>query len=132
MKQLLSFFLIAFVSLSVHAADSARKIIRIATQETDLILSTAPNGRLYQIYLGEKLAHESDFENLSAYTRGGSDGSAATRGWEAYMTSGMEDYFEPALAVKHADGNMSTYLMPRKISSNPGQRFPIMRKSQSY
>lgn len=132
MKRLLSILLIAFVSLSAYAADSVRKYIRIGTQETDLILSTSPSGRLYQIYLGEKLAHESDFENLPLYSRGGSDGSAGTRGWEAYMTSGMEDYFEPALAVTHADGNMSTLLKyvsseTKSIDGNATQTTVILK-----
>ena len=29
---------------------------------------------------------------------------------EVYATSGAEDFFEPAVAVTHADGNMTTYL----------------------
>ena len=85
-------------------------LIRISTDETDLIYKQAPNGRLYQAYLGPALLHESDLKHLSAFAKGGSDGSAGKKGWEIYMTSGAEDFFEPALGITHADGNMSTIL----------------------
>ena len=86
------------------------KIIRIATDNTDLVLKVAPNGRLYQTYLGEKLLHDDDLNNIEWYQHAGSDGSVSTRGWEVYSTSGNEDFFEPALGMTHADGNMTTYL----------------------
>ena len=47
---------------------------------------------------------------LPWYAYAGSDGSIAQRGYEVYPGSGGEDYFEPALAVTHADGNRTTYL----------------------
>ena len=119
MKRYLYLIFLTLFAWSAQAADADRKIIRIATQETDLILSTAPSGRLYQIYLGKSLLHEQDIAHLPWFTRGGSDGSSKTRGWEAYMTSGMEDYFEPALAVTHADGNMSTLLKYVSSESKP-------------
>lgn len=71
--------------------------IRISTNETDLIYHVADNGRLYQTYFGRHLLHESDLQYL-------------TKGTEAYFTHGMEDYYEPALDVRHADGNASTLL----------------------
>lgn len=92
------------------AAQNEQKTIRIATDNTDLILQVAPNGRLYQTYLGPKLMHDTDTRNLEWSKYAGSDGSVSTRGWEAYATSGNEDFFEPALGVTHADGNMTTYL----------------------
>ena len=94
--------------------NAQEKIIRISTNETDLILKTAPNGRLYQAYLGEKMLVDSDAELLDPYLkRPGSDGSISTRGWEVYPVSGGEDYFEPAFAIQHEDGNMTSYLYYR-------------------
>ena len=72
--------------------------------------ASGPNGRLYQSYFGEKLLHENDVENLLWDIHAGSDGSVSQRGWEVYGGSGNEDYFEPAIAVTHSDGNPSTYL----------------------
>ena len=110
---LLTVILLCFCLPFVKAAD--QKMILISTNETDLILQVAPNGRLYQTYLGNKLVNESEFENLSWNIQAGTDGSVSTRGWEVYPGSGAEDYFEPAVAITHNDGNPSTIL--RYVSS---------------
>ena len=96
--------------LAVSATADERKTIRISTDNTDMILQVNDKGRLYMVYLGDKLLNASDADKLewSVYT--GSDGSVSQRGHEAYMASGGEDFFEPALAVTHADGDMTTYL----------------------
>ena len=47
---LLTVILLCFCLPFVKAAD--QKMILISTNETDLILQVAPNGRLYQTYLG--------------------------------------------------------------------------------
>lgn len=98
------------VALSSGAQTGERKIIRIATDNTDLVLEVSPDNRLYQTYLGPGLRHESDLRNLSWSQHAGSDGAVSKRGWEVYSTSGNEDFFEPALGITHADGNMTTYL----------------------
>ena len=109
MKKVLLATALACMSLTqVDAAE--QKIIRISTDNTDLVLQVAPNGRLYQSYFGEKLLHENDLKNLPWNIHAGSDGSVTQRGWEVYGGSGNEDYFEPAIAVTHSDGNPSTYL----------------------
>ena len=76
-------------------ADS--KIIPIETDNVGLVYSVGDDGRLYQRYLGRKLDRQSEYANLP-------------QGIEAYLTHGMEDYFEPALHINHADGNQSTLL----------------------
>ena len=53
---LLTVILLCFCLPFVKAAD--QKMILISTNETDLILQVAPNGRLYQTYLGNKLVNE--------------------------------------------------------------------------
>jgi alpha-galactosidase len=77
--------------------------IRISTDDVDLIFSVAPNKRLYQSYFGKRLANEADLGHFS-------DGSFPNKKWEVYPASGAEDYFEPALAVTHNDGNMTSVL----------------------
>lgn len=108
MKHIMSAALSVAVALSAGAQTG--KVIRIATDNTDLLLQVGPNNQLYQTYLGSKLLHEEDFKNLSWHQHAASDGSVSIRGWEAYSTSGNEDFFEPALGITHADGNMTTYL----------------------
>jgi alpha-galactosidase len=78
----------------------AQTFIRISTDRTDLIYRVNDrSGRIYQIYLGEKLLDGSEYKNLPVSGR-----------HEAYLCSGTEDYFEPALAVEHNDGNLTAYL----------------------
>ncbi len=75
----------------------ANEVITIETANTSLILKTNDAGRLYQSYYGKKLSNANDYGHLP-------------QGIEAYLTNGMEDYFEPALHIVHADGNPSTLL----------------------
>ena len=110
MKILIGTLLSFAMAFTASAETQGRKIIRIATDNTDLVLEVGPNNRLYQTYLGPKLRHNEDLINLTWNQHAGSDGSVSTRGWEAYSTSGNEDFFEPALGITHSDGNMTTYL----------------------
>ena len=89
---------------------SAQNTIRVSTDNTDLVMQVSPKGRLYQVYLGEPLANPADYDRLPWDVYAASDGSVCQRGHEVYATSGAEDFFEPAVAVTHADGNMTTYL----------------------
>lgn len=91
-------------------AVAAQKTIRVYTDNTDLVLQVNNNGRLYMVYLGDKLINASDVDKFEWTMDAGSDASVSQRGHEAYMCSGGEDFFEPALGVTHADGNKTTYL----------------------
>lgn len=71
--------------------------VSVDTRGVSLIFGVGDNGRLYQSYLGPRLTHEADYAALPG-------------GIEAYLTHGMEDYFEPALHIEHSDGNSSTLL----------------------
>ncbi|MDE6344839.1 MAG: alpha-galactosidase [Muribaculaceae bacterium] len=84
----------ALASLTA-SADSGQIVVQ--TDNTGLVFTIADNGRVYQSYLGKRLADKADYSNL-------------TGGREAYITHGMEDYFEPALHVNHSDDNPSTLL----------------------
>ena len=88
----------------------AQKVIRVSTDKTDLVMKVSPKGRLYQVYLGDKFLNPADYDNLKWDVYAASDGAVCQRGHEVYATSGAEDFFEPAVAVTHADGNMTTYL----------------------
>ena len=107
MKKLFT-ILFAFACLQANAAEE--KNIRISTDNTDLILQVGENGRLYQTYIGKKLLHEQDLQNFQWDVHAGSDGSVSKRGWEVYGGSGYEDFFEPAIAITHHDGNPATVL----------------------
>lgn len=94
-------FFLVVITLSARA-----ETIHIATKETELVLQTAQNGRLFQLYLGPRLAVAGDYDHLTANMKGKSDGQA----WEAYPVSGTETYFEPAFGIRHNDGNQATVL----------------------
>lgn len=117
MKKTLFAGALTLAALQMNAEES--KVIRISTDQTDLILKVGENGRLYQTYLGEKLLHEADVNRFSWDIHAGSDGSISQRGWEVYSGSGNEDYFEPAVAITHNDGNTSTYLYYVSSSTSP-------------
>lgn len=135
MRLKLTAALLAFAILSVSADSGERKIIRISTDNTDLVLEVGPNKRLYQTYLGPKLLHEDDLANLSWSQYAGTDGAVSTRGWEVYSTSGNEDFFEPALGLIHADGNMTTYLYyvdSSQIAVDGGTHTRILLRDDKY
>jgi len=102
LKAFLLFFLLSSFSL-LQASD--KPLIKIETERTSLIYQVADNGRLYQKYLGKKLHHDSDIQYLP-------------QGTEAYLTHGMEDYFEPAIHIRHNDCNSSLLLKYVDHSSN--------------
>lgn len=98
-------FLFLICVISVYGISG--EIIRIKTKATDLIFKVGDNGRLYQSYLGQKLLDDSGLSGLK-------------RGREAYLSHGMEDYFEPAIRILHNDGNPS--LLLKFVSSETNQK----------
>lgn len=133
MKKILFAGALTLAALQMNAEES--KVIRISTDQTDLILKVGENGRLYQTYLGEKLLHEADVNRFSWDIHAGSDGSISQRGWEVYSGSGNEDYFEPAVAITHNDGNTSTYLYYVSSSTSPvegGTQITINLRDDKY
>ncbi|KAA6312156.1 Alpha-galactosidase, partial [termite gut metagenome] len=98
--------------------------VRVSTDETDLIFQIADNGRFYQLYLGAALSDESEFQNLPDHTR--------TDKWEAYPASGAEDFFEPAFAIRHNDGNPTSVFNyvsheVKKIDDNVTETIVLLR-----
>ncbi|MFD2162333.1 alpha-galactosidase [Paradesertivirga mongoliensis] len=99
--------LLAFCLLSEQHlyAQSGSKTIAIQTNNTELLLTVGSNNKVYQSYLGQKLSHPSDRDLLKVTRK------------EAYIAAGMEDLFEPAIRMVHADGNPSLQLLYTKHSS---------------
>lgn len=103
------------MAMATTAVDAQK--VRVSTNNTDLVLKVSPKGRLYQVYFGDKLKNAADYDNLTWNTYAASDGAVSTRGHEVYAGSGNEDYFEPAVAITHADGNMTTYLYYKGVET---------------
>jgi alpha-galactosidase len=85
------FFLLFFCS-----GFAQKQRIIIETKNTSLVLNVESNKRVAQTYLGKKLS-SSEYELLQG-------------GREVYLTAGMENQFEPAIRMIHADGNPSLEL----------------------
>ena len=88
MKKLLATLLILVACIHVNAQESRQ--IRISTDRTDLILEVAPDGRLYQSYLGDKLTErtrpEKPFRLLTRM------GSLSGVGWRRLFRTGRSHY----------------------------------------
>lgn len=113
MKSKLSLLLCLIMVIST-TLKAVGEIIPISTDKISLIYKVGDNGRLYQSYLGQKLQFETDIPQLPA-------------GKEAYLTHGMEDYFEPAIRVLHTDGNSS--LLLKYVSHTTNQFQPGVKET---
>jgi alpha-galactosidase len=93
MKKLLAAGFYTTLFFSVFAQE---KQVIIETKNTALVLHVASNKRVNQSYFGKKL-QASEYPSLPG-------------GREVYLTAGMENQFEPAIRMIHADGNPSLEL----------------------
>lgn len=91
--------LLLFVSFTCINAGAQTSPIVIETAQTSLVFTVKKNGRLYQAYLGEKLQNEKEYTALPDSKN------------EAYVSAGMDDLFEPAIQVQHADKNPALELV---------------------
>lgn len=110
MKRLAILTALVLLCQSLGAQDP---IIRICTDDTDLVLRVANGNRLYQSYLGRHIRNEAELAELGWNEYANTDGLNCVHGGEVYSTEGGEDFFEPALGMIHNDGNRSTILRYR-------------------
>lgn len=103
------FIIVLFFSLQVSRADNQNQI-SISTLNTELLINVSPNGRIYQSYLGAKLSKQPDKTSLIEFQKRGGDSNNPNKIWECYPVSGTEDFFEPAFAIQHNDGNPTSVL----------------------
>nr|WP_314898220.1 alpha-galactosidase [uncultured Flavobacterium sp.] len=102
-----SLFLFSFMIAAVNL--SAQTItIPVTTENSMLLLQTDSDNRLRNVYFGKPLENENEFATVSAgynydYSNQGIYNSA-------YTPSGTWNLSEPAIQVKHADGNTSLEL----------------------
>lgn len=83
----------------------------ISTPQSSLVLSAETGQQLKFVYYGDRLS-DTDLKNLNAA------GSATL---DAYPVYGMNCPSETALAVKHADGNMSLQMEVVKVDTDQTQ-----------
>jgi alpha-galactosidase len=90
------FLSLAFVILVSGQSDI---LIPITTQHSNLIFKVGNDHRLYQVYFGQKLAQTNDSKAFPRPVH------------LAYVTSGTDNLFEPAIRITHNDGNPSLELI---------------------
>ena len=96
-------FMIAAINLSAQTVT-----IPIATANNVLLLQTDSSNRLRTVYFGKPLENESEYAAVSAgYNY--DEGNAGIYN-SSYTPAGTWNFSEPAIQVKHADGNPSLEL----------------------
>lgn len=119
--------------LLVTALGFAKTNISITTDKTQLVMQVKDNGRLYQTYLGARLLPSVNLDEL-VMPRGTTSSTSAI-GNEVYPVMGTEDYFEPAMEIRHADGNPTSvlkYVSHEKKSVDGGVQTTIRLKDELY
>ena len=100
-------FLFSFI-LGIHHLSGQTVTIPIATENNMLLLQTDSDNRLRTVYFGKPLENESEYGAVAAgYNY---DESNAGIYNSSYTPAGTWNLSEPAIQVKHADGNPSLEL----------------------
>lgn len=93
---------------------NAQTVIPIETKDFSMVFKTDAQHRLWNIYFGKKLKNTSDYKQIDEQYYF-PDANAGIYN-SAYTPSGTWNLSEPALQVKHFDGNRSTELLFRDVS----------------
>jgi alpha-galactosidase len=101
--------LLALILLTTCLLAQKTTTIPIETKDYALILQTDNVGHLGTIYFGKKLANTEEYATISKQFVHTDDNAGVYN--MAYTTSGSWNMNEPALAVTHADGHISTDLV---------------------
>jgi len=120
-KLVLTLFICGYLFCFLQAQEGT--LIRIETRSHILVYGVSKSQQLQQVYLGEKLANTADYAKITGKKQ------------EAYMPFGMENVFEPALRVTHADGNPSAELRyinseSHKIDDNVTETVILLKDPQ--
>lgn len=92
-------------SLFSSQSISAQVTIPVETKNTALVLQSDVRNNLGLIYFGRKLSQPAEYNAISAMYKQTEDYTGVANA--AYTSSGSRNLFEPAITVRHADGNNS-------------------------
>lgn len=120
-----------FSTLFYLSAIKAQQNIAITTDHSALIYQVDSNRQLQQIYIGSKLTEQAAYRDVNADFR--NENATLSMG---FPTGGGTYLNEPAIEVRHADGNMSLVLsvvdvQSKKISKDI-TRTDIKMKDPAY
>ncbi|HEY9551610.1 MAG TPA: alpha-galactosidase [Prevotella sp.] len=124
MKQL---FYVSLLAVLFPLCGWGKKHISIVTNRTQLVLQVKDDGRLYQTYLGERLADGQDVEQLDMPRTHVT--SSRFHGNEAYPVLGTEDFYDAAFEIRHADGNPTSVFkyVSHEVKATDGATETIVR-----
>lgn len=111
----------------------AKTTIAVETNKTQLVMEVKDDGRLYQTYFGARLNRNVNLDELTMPL--GVVSSTCAIGNEVYPVMGTEDYYEPALEIRHVDGNPSSvlkYVSHEQKSTDGGTETIINLKDDLY
>ncbi|MCI5580031.1 MAG: alpha-galactosidase [Phocaeicola plebeius] len=111
----------------------AKTTIAVETNKTQLVMEVKDDGRLYQTYFGARLNRNVNLDELTMPL--GVVLSTCAIGNEVYPVMGTEDYYEPALEIRHVDGNPSSvlkYVSHEQKSTDGGTETIINLKDDLY
>ena len=114
--------IVGLMALLMPLCVQADDFIRIGTEKMDLVLKVNGQKRLVQSYFGKKLMNNDDMKWLKD-------------GREVMICHGMEDYFEPAIDIEHADHNPSTllrYVSHETKAQNGGEETVVTLRDDKY
>lgn len=90
-------------SMLVFSQINAQQTISLETEKTALVLHVNEEKYVNMIYMGRRLADEKDYGQI----RGTPGGDYTSMFASAYTPSGSKNLLEPAISVRHHDGNQS-------------------------
>lgn len=93
---------------AILAGQILARNVSVSTPGTSLVLSAPTGGELKFVYYGDKLS-DNDLENLDP---------AESGNYAAYPAYGLNGPAEVALAVRHADGNMTLDLAVERVETS--------------
>ncbi|REE83001.1 alpha-galactosidase [Lutibacter oceani] len=102
-------FKVLIILVLVVSYCKAQTIIPIETKDFSMVLQTDNQNKLKTVYFGKKLNYELDFQQIEKQYYFPSANAGIYN--SAYTPSGTWNLSEPALQVKHFDGNLSTDLI---------------------
>lgn len=119
---------------SVHCIYSQQILIPIETKDHAFLLQTDNQNRLRTVYFGKPLMNKLDYEQVAVNYLYDENNAGIYN--SSYTPSGTWNYVEPAIQVKHADGNPSLELKyvshKTTIYENGSQLICILLKDPIY
>lgn len=110
-----------FLWMSFSAKLVAQQIIPVKTKNNVLVFQVNANKEVNTIYLGKKLANDTEYAQIPSQYYQGTDYTGIYN--SAYTPSGSKNLLEPAITVRHADGNTSLdlqYISDKTIQVEEG------------